>query len=118
MKRKNISDSRSVENVSHKLLRIEFQPAQRGVEREKRFVNVYLHCIASNLKRISTISTLPPEKIFVDVHESTDFRSNSWFIKRGAVWFNYFNSFRNDKCQIDGSLNLYTRRSNKKALQF
>jgi len=64
MKRKNISDSRSVENISHKLLRIEFQPAQRGVEREKRFVNVYLHCIASNLKRISTISTLPPWKNF------------------------------------------------------
>jgi len=63
MKRKSISDSRSVENISDKRLRIEFQPAQRGVERVKRFVNVYLHCIVSNLKRISTISTLPPVKI-------------------------------------------------------
>jgi len=27
--------------------------------RGKRFVNVYLHCIVSNLKRISKISTLP-----------------------------------------------------------
>ena len=52
MKRKSISDSRSVENISDKRLRIEFQPAQSNeVERVKRFVNVHLHCIVSNLKR-------------------------------------------------------------------
>jgi len=65
MERKSIFDSRSVEKISDKRLRIEFPPAQRGVERVNRFVNVYLHCIVSNLKRISTISTLPTVKIFL-----------------------------------------------------
>jgi len=47
MKRISISDSRSVENISDKILKIEFQPAQtNGVERVKRFVNV--HLIASS----------------------------------------------------------------------
>jgi len=47
MKRKSISDNRSVENISNKRLRIEVQPAQtNGVERVKRFVNVF--CIASS----------------------------------------------------------------------
>jgi len=56
MKRKSISDSRSVENISDKRLRIEVRPAQtNGVERVKRFVNVHLHCIVSNLKIISKI---------------------------------------------------------------
>jgi len=42
-------------------LTIEVQPAPQtnGVEREKRFMNVHLHCIVSNLKRISKILTLP-----------------------------------------------------------
>jgi len=58
MKRKNISDSRSVENISDKRLKIEVQPAQtNGVERVKRFVNVCLHCIVNNLQRISKIVT-------------------------------------------------------------
>jgi len=36
-----------------------------GAERIKRFVNVYLHCIGSNLKKISNMSTLlPPWKNF------------------------------------------------------
>ena len=35
-----------------------------GVERVKRFVNVHLHCIVSNLKTTSKISTLPPWKNF------------------------------------------------------
>jgi len=35
-----------------------------GIEQVKRFVNVHLHCIVSNLKRISTVLTfLPLEKI-------------------------------------------------------
>jgi len=41
-----------------------------GVEREKRFVNVNLHCIVSNLKRTSKMSTLPPlGKISADAHD-------------------------------------------------
>jgi len=59
MKIKSTSDSRSVENISNKRLRIEFQLAQTNrVERVKRFANVYSHCIISNLKRISKILTL------------------------------------------------------------
>ena len=66
IKRKNISDNRSVENILDKRLRLEVQPAQTNwVERTKRFVNVYLHCIVSNLKRISKISTLPPLEKFM-----------------------------------------------------
>jgi len=41
MKIKRISDTRSVENVLDKRLRIEVEPAHTdGVERGKRFVNV------------------------------------------------------------------------------
>jgi len=61
MKGKSISDSRSAENISDKELRIEVRPAQtNGVERVKYFVN-----IASNLKRISKIFTLPPLENFL-----------------------------------------------------
>jgi len=35
-----------------------------GVERVKRYVNVRLHCIVSNLKKISKVSTLPPLENF------------------------------------------------------
>jgi len=43
MKRISISDSRSIENISDKILKIEVQPAQtNGLERVKRFVNVHL----------------------------------------------------------------------------
>jgi len=64
MKRKSISDSRSAENISDKRLRSKVRPAQtNGVEMVKCFVNVHLHCIASNLKRISKIFTLSPWKI-------------------------------------------------------
>jgi len=50
MKRKSISDSRSVENISDKRLKREVQQTQtNGIERLKRFVNVHLHCIVSNL---------------------------------------------------------------------
>jgi len=48
--RKHISDSRSLENISDKRLRIEVQPAQiNGEERVQSFVNVHFHCILSNL---------------------------------------------------------------------
>jgi len=44
---------------------IEVQPGQtNGMERVKRFVNVYLHCIVSNLKRISKLWTLLPLEKF------------------------------------------------------
>ena len=75
MKGKSISDSRSAENISDKELRIEVRPAQtNGVERVKYFVNVHLHCIASNLKRISKIFTLPPLENFLrTTMDCTDF---------------------------------------------
>jgi len=40
---------------------IEVQPAAQanGVEGVKRFMNVHLHCIVTNLRRIRKISTLP-----------------------------------------------------------
>ena len=42
-----------------------------GVERAKRFVNVHLHCIVSNMERISKISSLLlPGKVSADVHAS------------------------------------------------
>ena len=47
MKRKSISDSQSVENISEKRLSIEVQPAQtNGVERVKRLWTSI--CIASS----------------------------------------------------------------------
>ena len=42
-----------------------------GVERAKRFVNVHLHCIVSNMERIRKISSLtPPGKVSADTHAS------------------------------------------------
>jgi len=77
MKGKSIYDSRSVKNISNKRLRIEVQPVQtNGVERVKRFVNVHLHCIVSNLKRISKISMLPPGQISADAHVLRQWRQN------------------------------------------
>jgi len=44
----------------------EVRPTQtNGVESVKRFVNVCLHCIVSNLKRISKVSTLLPLEKFL-----------------------------------------------------
>jgi len=64
--KKGICGSRSLENISDKRMRIEVQRAQtNGVERAKRLaVNVHLHCIVRNLKRISKTSTLPSWKNF------------------------------------------------------
>jgi len=41
-----------------------------GAERAKPFVNAHLHCIVSNLNRISKMSRLPPPpgKIYADAH--------------------------------------------------
>jgi len=59
-----VSRSRSPK-MSDKRLRIEVQPAHsNGEEKVKRLVNVYLHCIVRNLKRISKTSTFPPWKNF------------------------------------------------------
>jgi len=65
MKRKSISDSGSVENISDKRLRTEVQPAQTYALRVKCFVNVHLHCIVNNLKRTNKISALPPMEKFL-----------------------------------------------------
>jgi len=41
-----------------------------GVERVSHFVNVHLHCIVSNSKKISKMSMLhPPGKVFADARE-------------------------------------------------
>jgi len=36
-----------------------------GVEMVKRFVNVHLHCIVGNVKKINEMSTLPPLEKFL-----------------------------------------------------
>jgi len=100
MKRKSISGSRIVENISDKRLRIEVQPAQtNGVERVKRFVNVHLHCIISNPKMISKISTLPPLEKFLrmpmDALISIYFLGN----KAWCCLVHFLESLKNDKCQ-------------------
>ena len=72
MKRTSISDSRSVENILDKISKIEVQPAQtNGVDRVKRFVNVYFNCIVRNLKRISKFRRYPTGKFSVDAHVTT-----------------------------------------------
>jgi len=44
-----------------------------GVEGVKRFMNVRLHCIVSNQKRISNMSSLPPPgKFSADAHVCSD----------------------------------------------
>jgi len=72
-------------------MRIEVQPGQtNGVERVKRFVNVHLHCIVSNLKKISKFRRCHLWKNFCRRPCMYWFRSDSWVIKRGAVWFKSF----------------------------
>jgi len=73
MKRKSTSDSRSVENISDKRLRIEARPAQtNGVERVKRFVNFHLHRHPSE-KDKQNFDVPPPGKVSADAHACTDF---------------------------------------------
>jgi len=99
--KKSICDSRSVGSFSDERLRIEVQPAQtNGFKMVKCFVKVHFHCIVSNLKRINKISTLPPWKNFYGRPWMHWFRSNSWVIKRGAIWFNSFKLLKSDKCQF------------------
>jgi len=75
LRRKSNAGSWSAENILDKRLSIEIQPAQTNrVESVKRFVNVHLHCIVSNQKRISKITTLlPPGKISANAHGYNDF---------------------------------------------
>ena len=97
MKRKSISDRRSVENISDKRLRNKVQPAQtNGVERVKRSVNVYMHLNISNLKTISKFRRCPShtEIVSADAHGCSDFD-----LILGAVWFNSFKPLKNEKCQ-------------------
>jgi len=55
-------------------LRIEVQPAQtNGLERVKRFVNVHLHCIVSNLKKIRKCQRCTPGKFSSGAHGRTEF---------------------------------------------
>ena len=78
MKRKSITENRSAKNILDQRLRIEIQPARTdGVETVNRFVNVHLHCIVSNQKRISKILTLPPWEFFC---------GSPWF---HATWNNH-----------------------------
>jgi len=52
----------------------EVRPTQtNGVQWVKRFVSVHLHCIVSNLKRISSFDIAPPGKISADADVCTDF---------------------------------------------
>jgi len=74
MKRKIISDSRSVRKISDKRMRIEVQPPQiNGVERVKRFVNDHLHSIVSNVKGYAKFRRCPPGKNSADANGGTDF---------------------------------------------
>ena len=84
------------------------KPFLCGGERVKRFVNIYLLCIVSNLKRVSKISTLFPlekylrkpvcahmrQQLFTDsnwlTHESNNYSMHTHlcrkdFFQRGAA---------------------------------
>ena len=52
-----------------------------GVERVKRFVNVHLHCIVSNLKRISIVDVALPGKICADTHVRAAYNQGPFTIK-------------------------------------
>jgi len=75
MKRKRISDSRSVENISDKWLIIEVQPAQiNGVETIKAFCErpfALYHQKPEKDKKNFDVN--PPGKNSADAHECTDF---------------------------------------------
>jgi len=98
---------------------VRFQRAQtNGVERVKRFVNVHLHGIVSNLLRISKIWTLPPPyKNFCGHPGMHWFRSNSWVIKSVVLFgSNLLSLLKTINAKIISFPDLYTKRSNQKAL--
>jgi len=82
MERKSTSDSRSVEDISDKRLRIEVQSAQtNGVERVKRFVNIRLHCIVIRQqpeKDKQNFDVAPTGKTSVDAHGYIEFDVHLW----------------------------------------
>ena len=90
-----------------KRLRIEVQPAQtNGAERVKRFVIIHLHCIVSNLNRISEISTLPPWMRW--------FPSNSWVLF-GSFLLSHSKTIN---AKVVSFLKIYAKCSNQKVIQF
>jgi len=58
----------------------------------------------------------PPRKKSADADGYTDFDSS--VIKRGAVWFNTFKSLKTLNAKVVSFLNVYSKRSNQKALSF
>ena len=61
----------------------EFRPAQtNGIHRIKSFVNVHLHFIVSNLKKISKVSTL----LLLEKFLRTPMVFQSWFTN-ARPWF-------------------------------
>jgi len=118
--KKSVSDSRSVENILDKRLRIEVQPTQTNVvERVNRFVNVHLHGIIRNLKRISKIWTLPhPGKISATSMWCTDFDlilGSQSAVLFGSILLSHSKTIN---AKFTSFPDLYTKRSNQKALQF
>jgi len=98
---------------------MEVQPAQTNeVETVKRFANVNLQCIGSNLKRICKISAFSPFGKFLRTPTDALILIEFTDRKCGAVWLNYFRPFKNDKCEFFQFPNLYTKRSKQQALQF
>ena len=119
MKRKSISDSWKAENVSDKRLRIKVQtPQTNGLERVKSFVNV--HCIVSSAtwKGWAKFRRCLLWKNLCRRPWMHWFRSNSWVIKGGAICFNSFKPLKTISAKFVSFLNLYTKRSSQKALQF
>ena len=74
-------------------------------------MNVYLHCIVSNIKRIglSKIQRYPPGRNFCGrpwMHGFL-FLSNSWVINRGAVWFDSCDHLKTINVIVVSFLSLY-----------
>jgi len=57
-------------------------------------------------------------KISADVHGMHWVRSSSWVIKRGGVWLILLSHSKTINAKIISFADLYTKRSNQKALQF
>jgi len=51
-------------------------------------------------KEKQNFDVTPPWNDFYGRPWMNRFRSNSWVTKRDSVWFNSFESLKNDKCQI------------------
>ena len=60
----------------------------------------------------------PHGKNSADVHGMHWVRSNSWVIKRGAVWLILLSHSKTINAKVLSFADLYTKRSNQEALQF